>query len=264
MNEATKFSYATGGTGFTLTFSEIKINGNISIDMNTNSTTTHSFTLPGKISSTGIYKITLTHPRSGLTNGLVVNAVIGGNNSGLSCDWDVTTASLSAAGGSYINLKGTAANSLGTGFIKVGSNNKVTFDNADCIGISNNIILQGTAKAVLNTDVKANSIELGGTTYTSGVFNATSHPAYFEGTGNLTIGTTGIKPVLAISNAYYSNNSLHFNNTVKSIEIYDLTGRKILNEKANGNSMSLNLKKGIYIIKIKGSTESILKISVLE
>ena len=248
MNEGTSISYATGGTGFTFTAGEIRIHGNIGLYMNTNSTTTHALTLPGPISSIGDYTITLTHPRSGLTTPLIVNAVMGGDNSYLSCNWDVTTASLSAAAGCYICLKGTGAHSLGSGTITVGNNNKVSFDQAQCISSSNSIVLLDNAMAILNADVTAGSIQFGGTTYTTGTFNATTYPTYFEGTGTLTIIPTLVKTLNSSKGFVYSNHSLHFYSNIKSVEIFDLTGRCILNENVSAESKYLNLSKGFYIL----------------
>jgi hypothetical protein len=229
--------------------------------MNANNATSHALTIPGTVSSSGNYKITLTHPRSGLTTGLAPNVIMSGNNTNLSCTWDVTTASLSAAGGSYICLKGIAANSLGTGLIKVGSNNKVSFDHAQSIGILNDIILSDNAKAIVNADVNAKSLTLGTTVYTTGTFNATSHPAYFEGTGTLTLGTTSVKKV-EDKHIYFTNNTLFFGMMVQSLEIYDLTGRILVRETVNSNAKHLNLQKGIYIVKTKGTKDTVMKIIV--
>jgi pectin methylesterase-like acyl-CoA thioesterase len=264
MNAGTSISYATSSNGFTLTFAEMRIQGNIGFYMNTNhsQTNSHILTLPGTISSNESYTITLTHPRSGLTNALVVNAVLGGDNSNLSCNWDVTTASLSEAAGCYICLKGTGANSLGKGAIAVGSNNKVSFDHAQCIGSTNDIVLLGSAKAILNANVTAKSIQLGGITYTNGTFNATTHPSFFEGTGNLTVGTTSIKTTQDQTGFYFKDRTLYFSSVIKNLQIFDLTGRQVLNENINGRSKYLNLNKGLYIVKAEVDNSRIFKILI--
>lgn len=184
-----RISYATGGTGFTLT-APLVLKGDISLEMNSSSVDGSTLVLNGSIA--GNVKVTPKNTRA-VANSAVV--VLGGNNEAFAGSWDLTAAAAHAEGS--VGITGTSENAFGTASIRVGAKNKVQFDHERCVTSSTDLTLLTGATAIVNKPVTVGRLTLGAESFTSGNFTATTHPLFIKGAGSITVGPTAAEPVLS-------------------------------------------------------------------
>lgn len=183
-----RISYATSGTSFTLT-APLVLKGDISLEMNSSNAAGSTLVLNGTIA--GNVKVTPKNTRA-VANSAVV--VLGGNNEAFSGSWDLTTAATHADGS--VGIKGTSENAFGTASIRVGAKNKVQFDHEQCVTSSTDLTLLAGATATINKPVTVGRLSLGTESFTSGSFNATTHPLFFKGAESITVGPTSSESVV--------------------------------------------------------------------
>ncbi|WP_163717527.1 pectinesterase family protein [Mangrovibacterium lignilyticum] len=189
MEDGTFFNYNTGGTGMTLN-APIEVAGDITMIMESDNTAGSTMSFGGPISGTG--NIVVQNNGKGTVNTGTV--ALNGDNSGFTGVWDLTVASSKYPTDDYISvIEGTVANAFGSGTIKAALNNKVIFSHAQAAGNKLTMELSDNAKAVLNENVTLEVLTINGTTYADGVYSSSTHPDYFEGTGNFLVGDVSVE-----------------------------------------------------------------------
>ena len=179
LNAGSMLSYATGGTGFTLD-APITIAGDVRFEMSSGNEAGSAMNLPGNIK--GDAKVTAHNSRD---LGTTATVILGGDNSGFTGTWDLTTPPRHAAATTAI--EGLSANAFGAGKIEVASRNRVIFSHEKAAGDALDLSIQGEGKAILNADVAVQSFTLNGAEMADGVYSAATHPDLFEGTGSITV-----------------------------------------------------------------------------
>ena len=240
------FSYATSGTGFSLT-APLVIDSAIYCQMSGNAAG-NAMTFNGPIRGKGsIQAYNYTNTAS-----MVAKIVLAGNNSNFTGTWDGTRASrVSTSSGAF---DGTAANAFGAGRINIGSGNKVYFSHAQASGVQNTLSMVTGAIAVMNTNATVGKLILDGVEYTSGTFSSTTHPAFFQGTGVLTV---SIPNGLDIqkgneANCLFDGKTLFINQEFNNVEVFSHTGQLVALKKVNQGNVPLRLSSGIYVLRMKG------------
>jgi autotransporter-associated beta strand protein len=236
-----RISYATSGAGMSIN-APIVLLGNISTEMSSANATGNSMTLNGTI--TGNVTVSVKNTRSTAT---LAKLILGGNNEGFTGIWDVTTAGLIT--GATAGIAGTSANAFGKSTIKVGANNLVQFDHASCVSSANTLILNTGAKAVINADVTLGSLTIGTETFSTGSFGATTHPAYFSGTGTITLAPNAIDNTKVEDfNVYYKKGHLNLYGNYENVKVYTLDGIILSTPQNSVDGIDINLSYGVYLV----------------
>jgi len=243
MSEGTKFTYATSGVGFAVT-SKIKVAGDAIMQMSGNATLNY-MTFHGSFE--GSAKVTAYNYTN--TAGAVSKLILNGDNSSFNGTWDATMAGRQATATAVI--EGATENAFGAGKIVVDNNNKVEFSHAKASNESNELSLATGSKAIMSKDAKIGKLTLNGVEYTSGTFNVTTHPDFFEGTGTLTI--SYVNSIGDITNdvrsLFYDGANLISSFDMNNVLIYDMQGRNVAQYVNKGKKISLSLNRGIYVVK---------------
>jgi hypothetical protein len=244
MSKDTKFTYATGGTGFSLN-AGVKLTGDILLQMG-GSSKNNAMTFTGSFTGSSV----ITAYNYGNTAGITARVLLNGDNSPFTGTWDGTRASRTS--GNIAIIEGAAEKAFGSGKINMGSGNKVCFSHANAGGPLTELTLAAGTKAIMTTNGTVGKLTLGSTEYTSGAFNATSHPDYFEGTGTLTVSDeTGLTPNISdIYRVFYDGNALILNKPVETLEVFNYLGQRRLLYKKTGTTIPLNLSSGLYIARL--------------
>ncbi|EJL65814.1 pectinesterase family protein [Flavobacterium sp. CF136] len=240
MSQGTTITYATSGTGFYLN-APIVLEGDVSLTMSSSNVAGSIMDLPGTFS--GTYKVIVRNIRD-LAN--TATAKLGGDNSNFTGIWDLTLAATNAGGSSAIN--GAVENAFGKGTISLAFNNKAIFNHAKCAGDILNMNITGSASAVLNTAVTVKKFTLNGTQLADGIYNATTNPGLFTGTGSITVNSANLS---VDEKVYLEYGMLRVNGTLENLDVYSLTGQRVYHTKS-ATEIDLNgLKSGIYIVRYK-------------
>jgi hypothetical protein len=109
-----------------------------------------------------------------------------------------------------------------------------------------NYLYQGT-KAVFNIDVVGAQLTLNGDNLTDGVYDESTHPTMFAGTGSIEVNSS-----LSTENIVFIDNG--FLKVVGSLEyvvLYNILGQRVY-ESGTVKKVNLrSLKSGIYIVRYK-------------
>ncbi|NDW08704.1 pectinesterase family protein [Dysgonomonas sp. 520] len=249
MSNGTKINYATGGVGFSLD-AKVKLEGDITLQMS-GSAEGNTMTLLGTFE--GSSKITAHN----YTNapGMVSTAILNGDNSNFDGTWDLTKASRGA--GSSAVFEGMVEGAFGRGTIDVSNGNKVAFSHAKSASSDNVLKLASGTKAIMNTNVEVGKLVLNGIEYTSGTFNATTHPEYFEGTGTLTVSVlSSISDNEIVSDMYFDGKDLIILADAQSLKIFDLQGKCVKTHSRPDKKTAIDLPSGAYLAVIKANNET--------
>lgn len=251
---ATRMSYATSGSSLSID-APIVIAGNMNIEMSSSSAT-NAMTTTGSIS--GSSKITVKNTRTGAIT--TATLVLNGDNANFSGTWDLTTAASDA--NSVVAIEGKSANAFGSGIITIGNKNRVVFSHASSASPNSQLVLATGAKAKLDASVTVGKLTLAGIEHTQGTFTAASHPSFFEGTGTLTVGlANAVNKTKTANGLRYTNGQLTTSAAeIGFIEIYTTNGALVFTSSALGNTLPINLPKGLYIVKSRN--HGVLKISI--
>ncbi len=242
MEEGSRMSYATSGTGFTLD-APIEVLGDVRMEMNSGNSAGNAMVLIGNIS--GNSKITARNTRNGTE---VATLILGGDNSNFTGIWDVTNAPAHADG--VVRMEGTTAHAFGAGLIEVGLNNKVLLSHEKSVGDHLKLNTSGNGKAVLNTTVRVDAFTLNGTDMAPGTYTVTTHPAVFEGTGSLVVANvTSVKKDIENKLIDYAEKTLYITGSKTFVSVYSETGAVIVGETTSKTVSFRNLKPGLYIVR---------------
>jgi hypothetical protein len=198
-------------------------------------------------------KTVTAHNQSG-NQATVGTVILNADNSNFTGTWNVTRVPNAANSSSAV--EGKAANAFGKGKIDIGNRNIVYFSHAQ---INGNILSLATgAKAVMNTNAKVGELTLGVFKYTSGTFNKDSHPAFFEGTGTLTVDAAllSVKNV-TMADIYFDGQNIKSSSNIKNIKVYTISGQCIYQKAVNGHSAPLSLNNGLYIVEASLDNENV-------
>lgn len=250
MSEGTQLSFATSGVGFSLD-ANVKLLGNVEMRLSGN-TSGNTMTLLKGIE--GDSKVTVNNYTN--ADDMTSTVILAGDNSNFTGIWDVTKPARKTT--SSAAFEGAGENAFGKGKIEVGSGNLVYFSHLRSAGSANELILVSGAKAVLNANVSIGKLTLAGVEYTSGTFNATTHPDYFSGAGTLTVtGTSSVPSTVLSRNIYFDGYTLTSSSIIHNIEVYTVTGKLVDKRSIGANSVALPLTSGLYIIKLNVNGENI-------
>ncbi len=248
MQDNTRISYATGGTGFKLD-APIVLGGDVLMSMNSSNAAGNSLSLLGPI--TGSKKIVAIHSRDVATTATLI---LGGNNSLFDGIWDLTRLGTNA--GAVTAMKGISANAFGRGKIEVAARNKVYFEHPQCTGLNTELKLASGAVAVVESEVILGKLTLGATEFTSGTFSATSHPDYIQGAKSIIVGGTSTQKNIQGKVFHFSNNTIFLIGESVNATIFSLSGSRV-SERIESKAYSVNhLKPGIYLIKYQTEAAS--------
>jgi autotransporter-associated beta strand protein len=238
------FSYATSGTGFSLT-APLVVDSAIYCQMSGNAAG-NSMILNGPIRGKGsIQAYNYTNTAS-----MVAKVVLAGDNSKFTGTWDGTRASrVSTSSGAF---EGTVAKAFGAGKINIGSGNKVYFSHAQASSVQNTLSLVTGAVAVLNTNATVGKLTLDGVEYTTGTFSATTHPTFFQGTGILTIPVANDLTSAVKHNAriIFDGKILYVSNSYDKVMVYNQLGQLVFIRNVDSGKVPLTLHNGIYVIRL--------------
>ena len=193
MEEGTIIKYNTGGTGMGLN-APISVEGNVTLIMESDNAAGSTMTLSGPVSGNS----TITALNNGKNNKPNTGKLLlTGNNSGFSGSWDVSKLGTRYPGNdSYVTLiEGSGEHSFGKGTIKAAYKNKVIFNHLNCVSEKLDLSLAQEAKAVLGSDLHVDSYILNGNSIPAGSYSASTHPAFYEGTGTLVVGGSPHPPL---------------------------------------------------------------------
>ncbi|GAO29291.1 autotransporter-associated beta strand repeat-containing protein [Geofilum rubicundum] len=250
-----RLSYATSGTGFALE-APIVAAGDFNFEMS--SSQNSSLTLTGTISGSATISVRNTRSSESTT----ATAILSGDNSGYDGFWDLTTPASNANG--VVAVQGTSANAFGSATISVGANNRVIFSHDESTSVDNELILASGAQATLDAHITLGQLTLGETVYNSGTFTSASHGDFFQGAGELKVGSS-----TRLSSARLNQDLKFYNNTVTTsqaqlgvVQVYALNGHLVMDQRIEGNVLDIQLPLGVYVVK--SSTSGLLKISVVK
>lgn len=244
MDEGTNFRYSTGGAGFSLN-APIVLAGNVKLIMESQASPNCTMTIDGSISGSSAVKV-INNGRGTLNTGTVI---LKGDNSGFTGIWDLSSKSEKYPNDNYISaIEGQSANSFGKGTFIADYGNKIIFSNAQSVGNVVEMTLHNAAKALLNADLQLKGLKINGVDLGQGVYSATSHPQYFEGTGKITVAWATSASVLQSPELEFLGNILKIQGTSSDITIYSVLGVPVF-QSGNKSLVDLSgLKKGIYLI----------------
>ena len=182
--EGTRAYYYTSGAGMSLE-APIVVSGNVKFEMQSSIADQTTMTLMGPVSGNG------NIIPMNIGQGTVVNTgtlLLKNDNSEFNGTWDLTQKSTKYSGLNYINvIEGASANAFGSGTINVAQDNYVIFSHERAAGANLNLNITGSGKAVLNTILNVQKLVLNGVEYTSGSFDKTTNPEFFDGNGKIEI-----------------------------------------------------------------------------
>ena len=250
MSDATSLSYATSGQGFSLT-ANVKLIGNVTFQMSAGTSGGYMEFLK---SIEGNDKIVTVHNSSG-NQGTVGKVVLSGDNSNFAGIWNVTRTANAAS--SSAAIEGKAENAFGKGNIDIGNRNIVYFSHAKASGAYNTLILATGAKSVMNTNATVGKLILGTDEYTSGTFNVSSHPNFFEGTGTLIVNATSSVNKVTMADTYFDGHNIKSLSKINSIKVYSINGQCIEKRTVYGHLAPLTLNQGLYIVEVNLDSENI-------
>lgn len=242
MKEGTQLSFATSGTGFSLN-AKIKLEGDIELKMSGSADGNYMELIGGFHGNTQITVFNNTNAEN-----VESKVILSGNNSNFYGIWDATKDSRVAS--SYVVYEGKSEQAFGNAKIVIGTGNKVIFSHEKSVSPANELSLQSGAKAVLSKSVTVGKLTLGETEYTSGTFSASTHAAYFEGTGMLTVGET--TSLLQYDNTItFDGEHIISGIDIASINVYNTIGILVEKKTINAKRASLLAQSGLYIIEIR-------------
>ena len=248
MSDGTTLSFATSGAGFSLD-THIKLEGNVTMQMSGAATGNYMSFLGSFEGNSIVTAYNYTN-----TAGMISRVILSGNNELFTGTWSAEKASRQATSSSA--FEATAENAFGKGKIIIGSGNLVFFSHEKAASSANELKLASTAKAIMNKNATVGKLTLGSDEFTSGTFNATSHPAFFEGSGTLTVTNDGGNSINGISSKatiFFDGQNLNVGSNINQIRIYSLNGICVKQLKNEGkNVIPLSLTPGSYIVKATG------------
>ncbi|MFB6320730.1 pectinesterase family protein [Saccharicrinis sp. FJH54] len=237
-----RISYATSGPGFALE-APIIIQDDINFEMSSGNADGSVMDLSGSI--VGDATVTIKNTQSTTPNASYV--LLHGNNSGFSGVWDLTTAPRNADGST--GIVGAGADAFGTAKIIAGNKNYIQFDHAECTSTANTVILNTGSKAIVNADVIVGSLTLGNTTYSSGVFTATTNPEFIEGSGSITLEANALQqPMLSPFTGHYKNGQIFIHGSASEVRIITMDGKLIHQKRITNNTADVMLHSGVYLL----------------
>ena len=247
MEEGTSFSYSTSGAGMSLK-APVKVEGNVSLIMESSNVAGSSMKLEGPISGNG--KITVLNNGRGTPNTGTV--VLSGNNSGFTGTWDVTKYSAKYPNdeGYLTLLEGAGEYALGASKIEVGQKNKLVISHVLAAQPKLNLTLTNSAKVALNVLAVTSEYSLNGLAVAGATYTAITDPSIYEGTGSLTvIGSMGTDEMSQSEPVRILDRAIQVDGKNSSISVYNVLGSLVYNRK-NVNTVELNnFLSGIYLVK---------------
>jgi autotransporter-associated beta strand protein len=253
MHDGTSFRYNTGGSGFTLT-APVVLEGDVKLIMESGNSAGSEMVLPGTFTGNNVVTA-LNNGKGTLNTGTVV---LKGDNSGFSGVWDLTSGSEKYPGEAYVSaIDGQVENAFGNGFIDVANGNKVMFSHEKAVQGSLSMSLNSGGMAVLNVDVKLDELIINEEQMDDGIYSASSHSEWFEGSGSLIVGTgVGISKMNLSEIISVRENVISFDSKRVDVKVYSITGSEVLSfQKVNRIDLG-TLINGVYIVSYQVENRS--------
>lgn len=225
----------------------VHVNGDVQMVMESGNTAGSTMALPGPVS--GSARITaLNNGKGTLNKGTLL---LSGDNSLFSGTWDLTSYSSKYPDipGYISQIEGNSENAFGSGSIIAGHENRILISHARAGGDTLDITLEQSAKVVLSVAAYVSELKINGSAMGKGVYSAITNPEFFEGSGSISVGSTGRGPDLNTQKIDLYNNSIHLTASQSSIAVYNVLGHAML-QINNAREIRLDeLDAGIYIIR---------------
>lgn len=235
--------YATSGTGFTLN-APVHVSGATQLNMNSRAVPDHFMRLGGSISGNG--KITANNQRADTENTGIVE--LSGDNRAFTGIWDLTLQS--ANPNSIASIRGVSANAFGHGTIEVGVENRVELSHEKCAGDTLRANLSGSGRIRLEASVKVQHAIINNVPLANGVYSATTHPGWFEGTGLLDVGlsTAVLEPETAEPVTVHDHR-LYVSGKKSCVSVFDMQGRAVICNNKSREIYLAMLPVGVYVVQ---------------
>lgn len=182
--EGTRVYYNTSGAGMTLE-APMLISGNVKFEMMSGIANQTTMTLSGPVSGSGVIQ-----PMN-IGQGTVDNTgvlLLKGDNTEFIGTWDLTQKSTKFPALSYPTvIEGASASAFGSATINVGQNNSVIFSHERAAGSELKMNFTENGKAVLNTVLNVQKLTINGVVFSTGSYDKTSHPSFFDGNGKIEV-----------------------------------------------------------------------------
>ena len=182
--EGTRVYYNTSGAGMTLE-APVIVSGNVKFEMISGIANQTTMTLLGPVSGNGTIVPVNTGQGTNANTGVLV---LKGDNSEFIGTWDITQKSTKFPALNYPTaIDGAATNAFGSGTINVGQDNSVIFSHERAAGSHLNLTIKENGKAVLNTILNVQKLNINGVEFKDGIYDKTTNPAFFTGEGKIEV-----------------------------------------------------------------------------
>ena len=247
MEQGTVIAYNTSGTGMALN-APIQIDGNVEMVMESASTSGSSMNLEGPFSGNA----TITPLNNGRGTVNTGTLVLTGNNSRFTGTWNLTkySSKYPSVQGYQTRLEGAAEYAFGSSVIDAALKSRIIINHARAASPVLKLNLRDSAKLVLQVPAAVSAYILNGQTVPDGIYSASTHPQFYEGTGTLTVGSgTGLHNLSPGKPAVICGHELRINGRNSRIAIFDMLGINLASFR-NVPSVALgNLPPGVYLIR---------------
>ncbi len=247
MEQGTVIAHSTSGTGMALD-APLQVEGDVEMIMESASTSGSSMKLEGPVSGNAIIT-PLNNGRGTVNTGTLV---LKGDNSHFTGKWNLTkySAKYPSVQGYQTRLEGAGEYAFGPSVIDAALKSRVIISHAKAASPVLTLNLRDSAKLVIQVPADVTTFVLNGQIIPDGIYSASSHPQFFEGTGTLTVGSrTGLNNLLPGKPAVIHGHELQINGRDSRILIYNILGINLASFR-NVHSVALeNLPPGIYLIR---------------
>jgi hypothetical protein len=147
-------------------------------------------------------------------------------------------------------LEGAGEYAFGPSVIDAGLKSRVIISHAKAASPVLTLNLRDSARLVLQVPAAVTTFVLNGETIPDGIYSASTHPQFYEGTGTLTVGSgTGLHNLSPGKPAVIHGHALRINGRDSRIAIYNMLGINLASFR-NVHSVALeNLPSGVYLIR---------------
>lgn len=259
MEEGSKLTYATSGTGFTLK-APIAIEGDVYFNMSSSNTSGNSMILPGNITGSSDIDV---YAHNANDSEYRATVVLKGDNSGFSGNWDLTTENRNENG--QTAFSGNSENAYGNGIITIAENNVAILNHARCAGDTLKVNFTGEGKILVTKDTYVYEFMLDSTYLSDGVYTSTEFPDKISGTKSIFVG----EEYIGFNDLSMQETMVVYNSNEQIIEVLDNNSElkiftingSLVNTYRNKNTIDVSgLQQGIYLIQYNvDNTSGVLK-----
>lgn len=243
---ASTIRYATSGEGFSLD-APLQIDGELLLKLNSRAQPEHTMNLEGIITGNGA--VSLLNDRTDTANDGMVK--VSGNNKSFVGEWKLTLPSNNPD--SKVILEASRPFALGTSQVTIGASNQLVLSHPLAAGEILRVDLIDEGRIKLDTTVTVKAALINGRPLQLGTYDSNTHPEYFIGSGNITIGqfSTSTQELAIEEHIEIRQNQIVLKDKNLLVRVYDLSGR-LMPTIQTGNSLDIQqLPTNIYVIQLQ-------------